>query len=136
MKKKLLKFYYGVIYDIAYSIGYSFKSLFKDSLLFLAEFKKPQTWSVIMYTSTFIVIYLQRFDLLKWMLPAIVVIYILRQRIDGGYKKEIKDKAVIKDNDIILDEEYKKYTQDCYFKKVQPLPYDIWKEKLQEAIKA
>lgn len=127
IKEKLIDFYYDVIYDFAYSFVYSIKYIINELKDFILLFKKPETWSAIMYVAFAWAFYYKKFDLFKWILLIIFIVYFIRQRIDARYKFELKLKAFENNNINIVGREYEKYKKKCFFKKSEPLPIEEWK---------
>jgi len=69
--------------------------------------------------------------LFNLLIPLVLLVYYVRQIHEGKYKNEIKRKALINNNDIILKDIYNKYRKDCSFvkpKPIEPLEYSAWKE--------
>ena len=128
MKKKIRIWYYHLIYEPLYSLKYSFKEIGRDLLDFLSDFKKPGTWSAILYVVCFYAVLKKNYNLFSWLIPLIALIYIIRQRVDGKYRIELFKKALRNNNELILKEEYKKYTRECYFTKQEPNIFETWKE--------
>ena len=127
MKIKL--WVYRFIYEPLYSLKYSFKEIGNDLIELISKFQSPRTWSTIFYLIMIFAIIKNRLDLFKFIIPTILAIYVMRQRLDGRYKKELFKKALAKDDDLILKEIYQKYKRNCFFKKVEPNDYEVWKEK-------
>lgn len=130
------KVFYHWVYDPIYSIWYSVKDIGLEIIGFLQEFKKPNTWSSILYVACFYAFMTKNFTLFKWLIPSIVVVYIIRQRIDGRYRHEIYQNALLNNNNTILEEEYERYKRECHFTKQSALDYTQWKEQEQNKLKS
>jgi len=118
-----------LVYEPGYSIYHSIKSIGLEVGDLLLQLKKPRTWFAILIFVMVYGIITKDILLLKWAPISILIVYWLRQRIDGKYKRELKLKALMHNNDIILKEEYEKYKRTCYFSKKEALDYELWKKE-------
>lgn len=119
---------YNFVYDPLYSLWYSVKEFFRDLADMVEEIKKPRTWLSVLYIVSFYSIFYKKWTLFRWLIPCIIIVYIIRQRVDGRYRRDIKKKAFLTNNETILKEEYRKYQRDCYFSHKDNLSYELWKE--------
>lgn len=92
-------------------------------------FKKPGTWSAIILGSLFLALLYRNVTAFKWLIPIAIIIYIVRQRIEGEYRRELKKHALRKGKDILLEKEYEKYKRKTYFMKQQVLSFQEWKQQ-------
>lgn len=123
------KLVYVWVYDPLYSVYYSAKEILSEFLDLLNQFKKPKMWSSILYIACFYAFLTHNATLFRWLIPAILIVYLIRQRVDGAYRNELKKRAFIKGDDVILKEEYSKYQRESHFMKKEPLEYELWKEQ-------
>ena len=121
LKEWFIRFYYLNIYETIYSVWYSIKQLGNSFVELIESFKHPDTWNSIMYVIVFYAVLTRNTKIVKWSIPIIITIYIIRQRIAGGHHVEIRERALRSNNQYILKDEYNKYTRDCYFKKIKAL---------------
>ena len=118
------------IKEFFYLIYFSARSLFIDDLIeTLEELKKPKTWSSILYLVLFVGAYLRNWVLVKIAFPLIILVYVVRQRVDGKYKTELYDKSFLNDDSKFIERAYEKYKRDCLYKNIAPLELEKWKEK-------
>lgn len=116
--------------ELRHLIHYSLKELANDFLGLIKELKKPITWSFIFYAVFGYAVWTNNMNLMAWVVPVLLVIYVYRQKIEGAYKRDAFEKYLKDnvDNDIVY-EYYEKYQRDCKYKKVEPLEYPEWKKQ-------
>lgn len=122
--------------ELWYLLLYSFKSFFSEMMSYIYELKKPRTWSTIFLVIFILGLYQQNITLIKWSLPFIALIYIIRQKVDGSYRKDkfTKDIALNKDTEIVK-EYYNSYVQKTIRRNEELninksiMSYNDWKEK-------
>ena len=116
------------LYERLYFIYYSVKDIFIDIVNLLEDLKKPRMWSTILYVTFFIAAYKRDFKLMKWTLPLIFIVYLIRQKKDTKWKGELFEKDLRRniDSDIVKDH-YKRYTKHCHFSHKEPIRVDEWK---------
>ena len=122
------------IKELAYLVWYSIKSLLGDFVNLLLEFKRPETWFYILMAAFMFAAYYREITVIKWLVPLILIIYIIRHKQEGKYHTDLVEKAFLKGDDTILQEEYEKYIRDCFYKKLSPYSYDEWKSKEKKEI--
>ena len=111
-------------------VVYSTKYLLEDFISILGEIKKPKTWLSILYVGVGYGIYTQNSAMVKIATPLILIIYIIRQKIDGSYRKDKFLHDVLRSRDTyIVKEYYENYLKSCKIKKIIPHEYNIWKTK-------
>lgn len=116
-------------------ISYSLKRFLLDFLDIFGEFKKPKTWLYVMITLLLLGLFMNNKDLVMFTAPSIIIIYIIRQKIDGSYKSDKFERDIMKGKDsYIVEEYYQKYKVDCYHKKIDYLEFSKWKEEEQRKI--
>lgn len=134
MNIKIKRWIYYNVYDPVYSVWYSFKDICLSGIDMLAEFKKPSAWSSILYIVTFYAIIMKKTYLFKWTIPGIIIVYVIRQRVDGAYRKALKEKAFLHNDEMILQDEYEKYKKECFFTKEPVKDFLFWKQAEVEKI--
>lgn len=122
------------MYEFFYLLYYSVKDIFTGMGEGLIEFKKPRTWLAVLIAAALLIVYSGRTHLMYWVLPPIIIIYVVRQKIAGHYKHEIRIKALKKNRDLLLVEEYNKYVKNCHYAKKAPLGYEDWKDEERKKI--
>lgn len=132
----LLRMYYRLVYDQLYSIWYSLKDIASEMWGFILEFKKPNTWSTLLYIACFYAFMTKNFQLFLWLIPGIALVYLIRQRVDGRYRHEMYISALMSDNDMLLQDDYEKYKRECFFTKQSCLDYTQWKESEKNKLKS
>lgn len=122
------KIVYSYLYEPLYSVWYSARQIGNDAVDLAKELKRPNTWSAILYVACFYAFMKRDLTLFTWLIPAIVFVYVYRQRVDGRYRGELKKKAFLNNDKIVLEEEYEKYKRECHFTKQVALDYTQWVE--------
>jgi len=90
-------------------------------------FKDPLTWTRIFIVVSVYAIVSKNYTMFKIAIPLVIVFGIIRQRKERGYKRNLIKNALLKNNDIILGDEYKKYTRNCFHSKKEALGFEPWK---------
>ena len=118
-----------LLYEQLYFVYYSVKELGMDVIHLLLELKKPRMWSAILYGTFFVAAYLRNFRLMKWILPPIFIVYLIRQKKEKQWKGELYEKDLKRNIDsYIVKEHYDLYKRQCYFAHKDPLNFDEWKQ--------
>lgn len=122
-------------------VVFSVKSILKDMTEWLEELKSPRTWSSILIVAFFIGMYTKRFDIMVWALIFIFIIYIMRQKIDGEYRKEKFEKDILNLKDsYIVEEYYQEYKKKIFNinntlnRDEVPMTFEMWKKTELERI--
>lgn len=112
-----------------YWIYYSFKELFIEPFRLLEELKKPKMWATILYIIFFGSVYARNYTVMKWTLPMILIVYLVRQKRDRKYIGEMFIRDLRKDNDTdLVKEHYERYSKQCFFSKTEPISFEEWKK--------
>ena len=114
--------------ELLYLVWYSIKSLFTDLLEFFSALKKAKTWSFILYATFFLGVYYRNYTVMKIALPAILLLYILRQNKEPDYNKSVRDRAFQQGDDEKIKLYYDRYKKQCYYSRKEPLSYDDYKK--------
>ena len=128
-KESILKFIFNWLYEPIYLLWFSIKDAGLSVIETLQELKKPRTWLAILVGTVFIVFITRKYALFKWILPLIIIVYIIRQKVDGKYKHTMRVNALMNDNNLVLEPYYEKYKKECRFIKKEPLSYEEWKKE-------
>ena len=123
----LRKVYYHHLHDYIYSFVYYLKGVGDNLIELLSEFKNPKTWSTLLIFASIYAIITKNYSLFTWLIPMLVLVGMIRQKRTRSYKKELMKNALLKNNIIILEDEYEKYKRDCKFSKKCELGFEDWK---------
>ena len=119
-----------LLYERLYFVYYSVKELGMDVVNLLLELKKPRMWSAILYGTFFVAVYLRNFKLMRWTLPIIFIIYLIRQKQEKHWKGELFEKDLKRNIDsYIVKEHYNLYNKQCYFAHKESLDFSRWKKR-------
>jgi len=111
-------------------LAYSSKSFLETMVEILKEFRKPKTWAYLFLIIFFIGLWNRNIKLVTYSIPAIIVIYIIRQKVDGSYRRKKFEKDLINGKDSwMVKEYYESYKKKCKINKILPLSYREWKER-------
>lgn len=122
--------------ELIFLLWYSLKAFTNEMISLIMAFKKPETWFYLAIATFIITAYYRKIGVMLWSIPMMIIIYIIRQKQEGIYKAQLKEKAFLRGDEDILQEEYEKYIKNCFYKipKVSPMSYDEWKLKEKEEI--
>lgn len=130
-----------LLYEKLYFIYYSVKEIVLDVVNLIEEFKKPRMWSIILYATFFIAVYNRNIRLMWTTLPFIFIVYLIRQKRDTKWRRELFEKDLRKNIDSdIVKKHYEHYKNHCRFSRKEPIGLDEWKlseiKKLDEKNKS
>lgn len=112
-----------------YPYLYGIKELKNDFLEIIRLFKKPKTWSAILYATFLIAIYIRNYNLMWWTIPLISLVYFIRNKRENLWKAELYEKDIKNNIDSdIVNEHYERYKKQCYFARKEFLSFDEWKQ--------
>lgn len=116
--------------EFVWLIYYSFiKEPFLELVSILAEVKKAKTWLYIGVIAAAYSAYIGKTVVIKILLPFIILIYLIRNNIEGAYKKDLFEHDLKSGKDTnILQQSYQQYKQKCFFAKTVAMSYEDWKE--------
>lgn len=117
------------IKEIGYLIWYSIKDIFVACIQSLSELKKPRMWLTLSIAVIALAFYTQKYYLIKWFLPLAIIMYLVRNKQEGGYKYEMRKRAILSGNEKVILAEYGRYTKQCAYSHKEPIPYDYWKKE-------
>ena len=116
------------LYERLYFIYYSVKEFLLDIVNIIKELKKPKMWLAILYATFFVAAYMRNFKLMKWVLPPIFIVYLIRQKIEKHWKGELFAKDLKRGIDSnIVKEHYSLYKKQRYFAHKEFSDFDEWK---------
>ena len=117
------------LYEKLYFIYYSVKELLMDIVNLIEELKKPRMWSAILYATFFVAAYARNFKLMRWTLPLIFIMYLIRQKKERKYISELFEKDLKRSIDSnIVKEHYDIYKKQRYFAHKEFLDFNDWKK--------
>lgn len=109
---------------------FSFRDIMIEPFRVLELFKKPRTWTFVLYGVLFYSMYLHRPILNTIIIFGIILIlHLIRQNKEPDFNRYVKEKAFKDDNKELLDKYYAKYEERCFYTRNVPLSFDEWKEK-------
>ena len=122
--------------EFLYLIKYSVKQLLLDFISIFHELKKPKTWLYVMVTFLFYGIYKNDVKIISWSWPIVIVIYIIRQKIEADYRNDwFKNSLMHNIDNEIMSERYQTYKKKCIYSKYEIKSYSDWKlEELKKII--
>lgn len=122
------------IYEAYFFLVHSAKEFVKGTLGSIWSLRKPKNLYTILVGGLLLAIFTKRYGLIKWIVPPIIIVYLIGQKINGKYKHALKINALKKGNDTILNPLYEKYTSQPDWKRKDDLNYEEWKkEELNKA---
>ena len=128
-KEKVLSFLFNWLYEPLYLLWFSIKDAWLGVIETLAELKKPRTWLAILTGTIFVAFITKRYDLFKWFIGLMIIVYVIRQKVDGRYKHMMRINALMDDNNFVLEPYYERYRKECRFTRREPLDYESWKKE-------
>lgn len=117
------------LYETIYPYWYGIKELGNDFIDIISQFKKPRTWSAILYATFLIAVYVRNYNLMLWTIPLILLVYFIRNKKENLWKAELYEKDINNNiNSDIVKEHYERYKKQCYFAKKDYLPFEEWRQ--------
>lgn len=121
--------------EFLFLVWYSLKSMVADLLSVLQTFKESRTWFFIAISLLFVGAYYQNFTLIKVALPAALILYIVRKRLEPGYDKAIRRRAFLSGDEAKMMEYYDKDRRARYFAKQKFITFEEFKKQELKKIK-
>ena len=115
--------------DVPFLVYDSFRALVMDLVHMFKTLKKASTWSFILYATFFVGAYYRNYTVMKIALPLMIVVYILRRRVEPEFTESLKERAFLKNKEIEIREYYERYKTRCKFSRVQPLEFEDYKQE-------
>ena len=119
LREYLWLVYYSFVLEPFEEICYLFESI-----------KKPKTWFYAALGIATYGAYYKKYNVIKAMLPIIIILYIIRQKIEGSYRRSLLTNDLSKNKDTeIVKQAYENYKKKCFFSNSEPLEYEQWKQR-------
>jgi hypothetical protein len=118
------------IFELKDLFFYGLEELGQRAKEIMAAFKKPKLWAYVCYSLFFYAVLSNKLILIKLVLPMIFLIYLIRLKIDGKYRKISFERDLLKNRDTYIVKEYYESYLKQQTMRIKPIDtFEEWKKK-------